>query len=98
MHTLHIEHPISDYPSWKEAFDRFAERRRRAGVRRQVVRRPVDDPAYVVLDLDFDDAAAAERFLSFLRSTVWSTPVNSPALMGTPVTQILEIAEPLHEP
>ena len=30
--TLHIEHEITDFASWKAAFDRFADRRREAGV------------------------------------------------------------------
>ena len=29
--TLHIEHAISDYPTWKAAFDRFADARTRGG-------------------------------------------------------------------
>ncbi len=30
MATLHIEHPITDFETWNEAFDRFAEARRQA--------------------------------------------------------------------
>lgn len=93
MPTLHIEHPITDFATWKTAFDRFAGARADAGVRRHRVQRPVDDPAYVVVDLDFDDVAGAERFLGFLRSTVWGSPGNAPALAGTPRTRILETAE-----
>jgi len=88
--TLHIEHAIVDFDLWKVAFDRFAETRARAGVRRHRVRRPVDDPRYVVIDLDFGTAAEAESFLAFLREKVWSSPVNAPALAGAPVTRILE--------
>ncbi|MEU5317587.1 hypothetical protein AB0G67_12805 [Streptomyces sp. NPDC021056] len=93
MPTLHIEHPITDFATWKTAFDRFAAARADAGVRRHRVQRPVDDPAYVVVDLDFDDVAAAERFLGFLKSTVWAAPGNAPALAGAPRTRILETAE-----
>lgn len=93
MTTLHIEHPVTDYDLWKRAFDGFAERRVAAGVRSHVVRRPVDDDHYVVLDLEFDAAGAAEAFLGFLRNQVWSTPSNSPALAGAPVTRVLETTE-----
>ncbi|MFF4255468.1 hypothetical protein ACFY1L_30095 [Streptomyces sp. NPDC001663] len=93
MPTLHIEHPITDFAAWKAAFDRFAEARAGAGVRRHRVQRPVDDAAYVVVDLDFDDVAGAERFLGFLRARVWSSAENAPALAGTPRTRILETAE-----
>lgn len=93
MATLHIEHPITDFATWKTAFDHFASARKSAGVRRHRVQRPVDDPGYVVIDLDFDDVADAERFLGFLRTTVWSSPGNAPALSGAPRTRILETAE-----
>lgn len=93
MPTLHIEHPITDFAVWKSAFDRFAPMRKEAGVRRHRIQRPVDDPAYVVVDLDFDAAGQAERFLGFLRTRVWSSPENAPALAGTPHTLILETAE-----
>lgn len=89
MITLHIEHPVSDFDTWRAAFGRFAEARERGGVRRHAVRRPVDDPAYVVVDLGFDDEAAARSFEQFLRTTVWARPENSPALRGEPVTRLL---------
>ncbi|MGW6569399.1 hypothetical protein [Streptomyces sp. NPDC054975] len=93
MITLNIEHPITDYDTWKAAFDRFADARAQAGVRGHHVRRPVDDPAYVVVDLTFDSTDAAERFLGFLTTKVWPVPANAPALIGTPVTRILSTDE-----
>lgn len=92
MTTLHIEHPITDFDQWTTAFERFAAARAQAGVRAHRVLRPVDDPAYVLVDLDFDDTLAAEAFLDFLRTRVWSSPQASPALAGTPVTRILRLA------
>ncbi len=94
MATLHIEHQISDFDTWVAAFDRFAEARSRAGVRSQRVQRPVDDPEYVVVDLDFDTTEAAEAFLTFLTSTVWASTDNSPALVGTPLTRIMTTTQP----
>ncbi|PVG81855.1 hypothetical protein DDE18_14120 [Nocardioides gansuensis] len=92
MTTLRIEHPISDYPTWRSAFDRFESARQQAGVLAYHVRRPVDDDAYVLVDLEFTGTDQAERFLAFLRETVWATPANSPALAGGPITRILEDA------
>jgi hypothetical protein len=89
MATLHIEHPVSDFDLWQQAFDRFAETRRQSGVLADRVRRPVDDPRYVVIDLDFATTAEAEKFLHFLRERVWSSSENAPALAGTPETRIL---------
>jgi hypothetical protein len=92
MTTLHIEHAITDIATWSDAFNRFADARREAGVRSEQVQRPVDDPHYVVVDLGFDTAVAAEGFLRFLQANVWGVPENSPGLAGTPTTMILEPA------
>jgi hypothetical protein len=93
MPTLHIEHPITDYTIWKAAFDRFAAVRQQSGVRSHRLQRPVSDPRYIVLDLDFDSPAEAEAFLEFLQTRVWSSPANSPALAGALRTSILEPVE-----
>jgi len=90
MTTLHIEHPITDFAVWKAAFDRFADQRTARGVRQHRIHQPIDDPRYVVIDLDFGTAAEAEGFLDFLRTAVWSSRDRSPALHGTPTTMILE--------
>ena len=92
MPTLHIQHPVTDFDTWTAAFGRFADARRQGGVRAERVRRPVDDPRFVVIDLDFDSTEEAQRFLGFLRVQVWANPANAPALAGTPTTLILEPA------
>jgi hypothetical protein len=94
MPTLQIEHRITDLETWSAAFDRFEGARRQAGVRAHKVQRPIDDPCYVVIDLDFDTTDAAEAFLAFLMTTVWANPDNSPGLAGTPRTRILAEASP----
>jgi hypothetical protein len=71
---------------------RFAEARRQAGVRAHRVQRPVGDPRYVVVDLDFETRHEAEAFLRFLKTQVWGIPQNAPALAGSPETMILEPA------
>jgi hypothetical protein len=90
MITLQIEHPVTDLPTWRAAFDRFAEARRQGGVRAERVGHPADDERYVVVDLDFPTREQAERFLTFLRTTVWASHESSPALAGTPTTRLLE--------
>ncbi len=93
MPTLHIEHAISDFPTWKAAFDRFGDARVAAGVRRHTVRQPTDDVHHVVIDLDFDTVSAAQGFLDVLRNRVWSTRESSPALVGSPEAKILEVVD-----
>jgi len=84
--TLHIEHAITGLDLWRAGFAAGASLRQRHGVRSFEVRQPVDDPAYVVIDLTFDDVPAAEGFLVELHQ-IWQT---APALLGTPLTKILE--------
>jgi len=91
MTTLRIEHAITDYQVWKKAFDGFAEARARAGVRSYAIRLPVDDPKYLVLDLEFDTAAGAQTFAEFLVQHVWSTAASSPGLAGAPKTRVLNL-------
>ncbi|GAA1878086.1 hypothetical protein [Asanoa iriomotensis] len=89
MPTLRIEHPITDYETWRRTFNSFATARDRAGVQQHRILCPVDDQRYVTVDLDFATVAAAQQFLVFLRTTVWSNPDRAPALAGTPQTRIL---------
>jgi hypothetical protein len=90
MITLHLEHPVTDYATWRNAFDRFAQARVTAGVIAERVARPLDDPRYIVVDLDFDSEQQAVSFQRFLETQVWSTPAASPGLAGRPKTAILE--------
>jgi hypothetical protein len=91
MQTLHIEHPITDYPTWRAAFDEFSEARRAAGVQSHRVQQPVDDPHYILVDLDFATTDQATGFLRFLESKVWSSRADSPGLAGSPQTRILTL-------
>lgn len=93
MTTLRIEHAISDYPTWKGAFDRLADVRQRAGVRGFAIRRPAEDPHYLMLDLEFDSLEGAEAFGRFLTERVWSSPSSAPALAGVPRTRILDLVD-----
>lgn len=90
MFTLIIEHPISDFPTWKQAFDRFADARENAGVVSHRIRRLVDDRHYLVIELEFDAKERASVFRQFLHNVVWTNQEASPALAGEPQTRILE--------
>ena len=92
MTTVHIEHPISDFTTWKAAFDRAAPLRAASRVRGYEIHRPVDDPAYVTIRLDFDSAEDANGFLDKLKP-LWTNRDATPALRGTPQVRILERME-----
>ncbi|MEO7942667.1 MAG: hypothetical protein ABIR34_04620 [Marmoricola sp.] len=91
MPTLLIEHSISDFDLWHDAFMRFAEHRKEGGVLRERIMQPVDDPHYVLIDLEFGTLEATRRFQQFLETQVWATPANSPALVGSPRARIAEV-------
>ncbi len=90
MFTLSIEHTISDFLTWKQAFDRFAEARQKAGVVSHRIRRPVGDPHYLVIELEFDAHETADNFRQFLHNAVWANRDASPALIGAPTSRILQ--------
>lgn len=93
MPTLQIQHEITDFGVWSEAFARFADARSKAGVTHQRISRPVDDPHFVIIALDFPTQDQARSFLSFLEDQVWSSPDRSPALDGRPQTAILQVED-----
>jgi hypothetical protein len=90
MFTLSIEHSVTDFSTWKTAFDHFADAREEAGVLAHRVRHPIDDDKHLVIELDFETRERAEAFGHFLTTVVWSSPDASPALSGRPTTRILE--------
>jgi len=92
MYTLQIEHSITDFPTWKSAFDRDPVGRTASGVLAHRIGRPVGDAHYIVVELDFAELDKAERLLSNLQNHVWRTPANAPALAGAPKTRIIEAA------
>lgn len=94
MYTLLIEHAITSFETWSAAFARFAQRRLDAGVLAERVARPLGEPTHVVVELDFAEAAAAERFLDFLRASVWADTRAAPALASAPSARVLR-REPL---
>jgi ribosomal protein L35AE/L33A len=67
MYLVRIAHPVPSFEGWKRAFDNDPVGRQRAGVLAYRVMRPVDDPAYAMIDLEFDTQAEAEAMVRSLR-------------------------------
>ena len=88
MITLRIEHAVPNFDAWKKAFDNDPIGRPQSGVRRYRILRPVDDPLYVTLDLEFDNAADTNAFLTRLRE-LW----RKVDVMREPQARILESIE-----
>ena len=91
MPILQIEHSVRDFASWKAAFDGDPVGRERGGVRSYRILRPVDDPAYVAVDLEFETIAEAESFLVAL-GQLWGR-AESEGLMASPRARIVEVVE-----
>jgi hypothetical protein len=89
MPSLHIEHSITDLPTWLAAFNRFHGARTNAGVRSTRVHQPVEDDQYIYIQLDFDTAEEAASFKTFLETNVWSRSAASPGLVGAPTARVL---------
>ncbi len=88
MHVLRIEHPVVEFDAWKQAFDGDPIGREQGGVRTYRALRAADDPNYVLIDLEFDDAAAAEAFLGNLQQ-LWARV----DVMYDPKARIVELVE-----
>ena len=90
MPILRIEHSVPDFDGWKRAFDRDPVDRKKSGVRRYQVLRSIDDPTYVMIDLEFDTQSEAEALLAAMRE-VWSR-VQGKAVLD-PQARIVETVE-----
>lgn len=90
MYMLRIEHPVPNYEGWKQAFDSDPVGREKSGVRRYQILRPIDNPNYVMIDLEFDSVAQAETLLAAMR-VVWGQVEGK--IMMNPQAQIVEAME-----
>lgn len=90
MYILRIEHPVSNYEGWKQAFDSDPVGRQKSGVRRYRVLQPRDDANYVMIDLEFDTASEAEALLAAMRA-VWNRVAGK--IIMNPQARIVEVIE-----
>lgn len=90
MAILRIQHSVPSFEAWKQAFDSDPVNRRASGVRRYHVYRAVADPNLVMIDLEFDSAAQAERLLEKLRG-LWAGPAGT--VMRNPAAWVVETVE-----
>ncbi len=91
MPILRIEHAVPNFDAWKEAFDSDPLGREQSGVRRYRVLRPVDDPNYVMVDLEFDSPSEAEAVRAALLN-LWRR-VEMEGLIGSPQARIVDAVE-----
>ncbi|TMB46359.1 MAG: hypothetical protein E6J53_05255 [Chloroflexi bacterium] len=90
MPILRIEHAVPDFAGWKRAFDSDPVDRKGSGVRRYQVSRSVEDPNYVLIDLEFDTLEDAEGLLTKMRR-VWNGEGQN--VMRNPQARIVDTVE-----
>jgi len=90
MTILQIEHKVPNYDGWKRAFDSDPIHRQKSGTRSYRIYRPADDLNYVIIDLEFDNVAAAESSLEALRN-LWKDVEGK--VMLNPKTRIMDMVE-----
>lgn len=93
MPTLRIEHSVANYDAWKGAFDSDPADRKGHGVRSYEISRSVEDPDFVMIDLDFDTQEDAESLLGVMRG-VWAGPGKD--VMRNPQARIVDRVEHVH--
>jgi hypothetical protein len=91
--TLHIEHPVRDFDTWKTTFDGFHDFRVEHGVRSYRVARGVEADSRVTIDLVFDNADAASTFHRLLVERVWSRQQAADVLTEAPSAVVLNLVE-----
>ena len=90
MTILQIEHPVPNYDGWKKAFDSDPVNRKKSGVKRYSIRKALDIPGNVMVELEFEDIATAEAMLESLKK-LWQ--VVEGKVMTNPKTRLLEQVE-----
>lgn len=90
MLILQIEHKVPNFDGWKKAFESDPINRKKCGVRSYRIFRPIDDPNYVILDLEFDTLKEAEDTLTALHN-LWGKVEGK--IMMNPQTRILDVVE-----
>ena len=71
MPVLQIEHTVRDFDAWKATFDSDPIGREQGGVTSYRIFQPLDDPNYVIVDLEFDNSVEADEFRLALRE-LWA--------------------------
>jgi hypothetical protein len=90
MVILQIEHPVPNFDAWKKAFDSDPVNRKQSGVRRYRVLRPIDNPNYAIIELEFDGVDKAEGLLAAMRE-VWRGVQGT--IIGSAQARIVEAVE-----
>jgi hypothetical protein len=90
MILLRIEHAAPHFEAWKASFDSYAALRQQSGMRRYRILRPIDNPNFAMIDLEFDSVRDAQSLLAAVQQ-VWQRVGGT--LIKDPQWRICEVVE-----
>jgi ribosomal protein L35AE/L33A len=90
MIILQIEHKVPNFDGWKKVFESDPIDRKKSGVLSYRIYRPVDDPNYVIIDLQFENLKDAEAALAALRN-LWVQAEGK--VIISPQARIFDVVE-----
>jgi quinol monooxygenase YgiN len=90
MFTLQIEHRVCDFDAWKKAFDNYTPFQSEDCVHRYRIFRSLDNPNYVMIDLDFERSSEANKFVEAMQQ-LWERVEGK--LIDRPQVRIVEALE-----
>lgn len=90
MFTLQIEHRVCDFDAWKKAFDHYNPLQAENCVHRYRIFRSLENPNYVMIDLDFERSSEADIFVEEMQQ-LWGRGEGK--LIDRPQVRIVESLE-----
>jgi hypothetical protein len=90
MLILQIEHSVPDFDNWKKHFDSDPLNRKASGVSAFRILKSIDNPDYIIIELDFQDLKEAKAMHAALKQ-MW-TKVGNKVVMN-PQSRIIEMVE-----
>jgi hypothetical protein len=90
MFALQIEHRVCDFDAWKQAFDNYKPFQSEDCVRRYRIFRSLDNPNYVIIDLDSERSNEAKTFVEAMQK-LWERVEGK--LLDRPQVRIVQALE-----
>jgi len=90
MLVLQIEHLVPEFAGWKKVFDSDPLDRKQSGVRAHRICKTIDNPNYIIIELEFDNIQEAEKMHEKLKE-LW--PRVEGNVMMNPQSRIIETIE-----
>ncbi|MGR4842128.1 cyclase [Rhizobium sp. LARHSG275] len=81
MTTLFVRHEVSDYATWRKAYDAFHQVQKANGVTAQAVYRAIDNPNDITVTHEFATFEAAQ---AFSKLDELKTAMRTAGVLGAP--------------